>query len=71
VTIPFYYRYVDDIAMAVPRHKEKDILDAFNSFPRLQLPIERGGNNLNFLDVIIINNNNILKFDWHKKPTFS
>jgi len=70
VIISFYYRYVDDIALAVPRHKEKDVLDVFNSFhPRLQFTIERGGNNLNFLDVMITNNNNVLclEFDWHKK----
>jgi len=57
--------------MAAPRHKEENVLEAFNSFhPRLQFTIERGGK-LNFLDVMIINNNNILEFDWHKKLTFS
>jgi len=62
VIIPLYYRYVN-IAMTVPRHKEEDVLDAFNSFhPRLQFTIEKGGNNLNFLDVMIINNNNVLEF---------
>jgi len=35
INIPFYYRY--DIAMAVPDHKSKTVLDTFNSLhPRLQ-----------------------------------
>jgi len=38
IDIPFYYRYVDDIAMAVPRQKSQVVLDTFNSLhPRLQL----------------------------------
>jgi len=67
----FYYRYVDDIALAVPRDKSK-ILDLYNSIhPRLQLTLEIRGKSLNFLDVTIINNNNILQFDYYTKPTFS
>jgi len=70
--IPFYYRYVDDIALAVPRHKSNEFLSTFNSFhPRMQFTIEIGGDKLNFLDVILINNNNKLEFDWYRKPTFS
>jgi len=33
--------------------------------------MEVGGVKLNFLDVKIINNNNVLEFDWYGKPTFS
>jgi len=41
--LPFYYRYVDDIMLAVPHNKSKDVLDIFNSFhPRLQFIIELG-----------------------------
>jgi len=70
--IPFYYRYVDDILTAVPRQKTKDLLNRFNSFhPRMQFTIEIGGNRLNFLDATIINDNNVLEFDWYMKPTFS
>jgi len=29
----FYYRYVDDIAMAIPHHKVNECLDVFNSLP--------------------------------------
>jgi len=47
IKMPFYYRYVDDIALAVPCKKSEDVLDAFNLFhPRLQFTIETGGKNL-------------------------
>jgi len=72
INIPFYYRYVDDIAMAVPRQKTEVILDTFNSFhPRLQFTMEVGGEKLNFLDITIMNNNGTLEFDIYRKPTFS
>jgi len=72
INIPFYYRYVDDIAMAVPRQKSEVILDTFNSLhPRLQFTMEIGGEKLNFLDVTIMNNNGTLEFDIYRKPTFS
>jgi len=67
--IPFYFRYVDDIA--IPSSFYDDISDIFNSFhPRLQFTIERGINNLNFLDITIKIVDNIIKFDWFHKPTF-
>jgi len=54
--------------MTVPSQKIKDILDKFNSFhPRMQFTMEIRGKKLNFLDIMIINNNNVLKFDWFKK----
>jgi len=72
IVIPFYFRYVDDVALAVPRDKSKELLLMFNSFhPRMQFTIEIGGKKLDFLDVTIINNNNRLEFDWFRKPTFS
>jgi len=73
IDIPFYYRYVDDIAMAVPRQKSQVVLDTFNSLhPRLQYTMEIGGKKLNFLDVtIMMNNKNGLEFDLYRKPTFS
>jgi len=37
----------------------------------MQFTIEIGGNRINFLDAIIINNNNVLEFGWSMKPTFS
>jgi len=70
--LPFYVRYVDDIAMAVPSTAVGEVLNIFNSFhPRLQFTIEIGGKKLNFLDVTIINNNNFIEFNWYHKPTFS
>jgi len=72
IGIPFYHRYVDDIALAAPRHKINDFLNTFNSLhPRLQFTLEIGGNKLNFLDVTLINNKGKLEFDWYKKSTFS
>jgi len=63
--IPFYYRYVDDIALAAPRHKINEFLNTFNSLhPRLQFTLEIGGNKLNFLAVTLINNKRKLEFDW-------
>jgi len=68
--IPFYYRYVDDIALAVPRQKTQEVLAMFNSFhPRMQFIHD--GKKLDFLDVTIINNNNKVEFNWYRKPTFS
>jgi len=63
IEIPFY-RYVDDRAMAVPHTQLSRLLDIFNiSFHlRIQFIIEIRGDRLNFLDVII-NNNNIIEFD--------
>jgi len=70
--VPFYFRYVDDIAMAIPSSVYDTILEAFNSFhPRLQFTMELGGNNLNFLDVTIKIVDNTIEFDWFHKPTFS
>jgi len=66
--MPIYYRYVDDIA--VPCDKSKEVLDLFNSVHSwLQLTLEIGG--LNFLDVTIINNNNVLQFNYYTKLIFS
>jgi len=53
----FYFRYVDDIVIAIPLSltKKLRVLNVFNSFhSRLQFTIELSGNVLNFLD---LNNN--------------
>ncbi|XP_071573294.1 uncharacterized protein [Temnothorax nylanderi] len=70
---PFYTRYVDDIAMAVPSTSCVHTLEIFNSFhPRLQFTMEIGvDDRLNFLEVTIIRSKNHLLFDWFHKPTFS
>jgi len=72
VEIPFYYRYVDDIALTVPRQKSNNVLETFNAFhSRMQFTMEMRGRKLNFLDVTMINKNNTLEFDWYHKPTSS
>ncbi|KYM98813.1 hypothetical protein ALC62_10460, partial [Cyphomyrmex costatus] len=68
----FYYRYVDDIILAAPVSLVNHIIDIFNSqHPRLQFTMEVGGDRLNFLDVTVIRNNELIEFDWYHKPTFS
>jgi len=70
--IPFYYRYVDDIVLAVPTSKIDSVFKKFNSIhPKLQFTIEIGNNSINFLDVTIIIKDNQILFDWFHKPTFS
>ncbi|XP_018310412.1 uncharacterized protein [Mycetomoellerius zeteki] len=69
--LPFYYRYVDDIIMA-PDYSVSSILEIFNSqHPRLQFTMEVGSDRLNFLDVVMIRDNETIEFDWYHKPTFS
>jgi len=70
--VSFYFRFVDDIAMAIPSSFHDNILDIFNYFhPRLQFTMKRGVNNLNFLDVMIKIVDNIIEFDWFHKLIFS
>jgi len=72
IRISFYFRYIDDIALAVPRQNIDEILKVFNSLHnRLQFTLERGKNKLNFLDVTIVNKDGLLEFDWYKKAIFS
>ncbi|XP_046608717.1 uncharacterized protein LOC124299507 [Neodiprion virginianus] len=70
---PFFFRYVDDIITAVPSHKVAEMLSVFNSFhPRLQFTSELESNHqMSFLDVLIINNNQLIKTDWFHKATWS
>lgn len=48
-------------------------MESFNFIhPRSQFTIEKGTDNkLYFLDVIIINNDRVLEFDWFHKDAFS
>jgi len=63
--LPFYFRYVDDTALAAPSASCQKILHVFNSFhKRLQFTIEIADENtLNFLDVSITINNNFIESD--------
>jgi len=68
----FYYRFVDNIALAAPCTYVDNLLRMFNSFhPRLKFMMEIGGNTLNFLDLILIKKDNYLLFNWFHKPIFS
>jgi len=68
----FYYRFVDDIALAAPFYCLDNLIHNFNSFhPRLHFTMEVGGRELNFLDLTIINRRGQLMFNWYHKPTFS
>ena len=71
--LPFYIRYVDDIACAIPKDKSELILNLFNSYhPRLQFTMEIcEDGRLNFLDVTLILFDNHIIFDWFHKATFS
>jgi len=70
--IPIFYRYVDDILLAIPEEKIDFIFNKFSSFhPRLQFTLERGGDRINFLDTTVILEKNRIKIDWYHKPTFS
>lgn len=62
---PFYYRYVDNIILATPRGSLDQILQTFNSLHEwLQYAMEmKDDGRISFLDIIIINDNNIIIFD--------
>ncbi|KMQ92471.1 hypothetical protein RF55_7530 [Lasius niger] len=72
INLPFYVRYVNDVALAAPSFMLNDVLNMFNSLhPRLQFTMEKGVDNpLNFLDIIIVNGG-MMEFNWYHKPTFS
>lgn len=71
-TPTFYYRYVDDIALAAPESDLTTLVEVFNSYhPRLQFTIELGGHSLNFLDVSLIKSDNRIITNWYRKPTAS
>jgi len=62
IEVSFYFRYVNDIIMAVPQHLiNKTIQDSQPC--RLNFTLEIGGNRLNLLDMTVIKNGNVLEFD--------
>ena len=69
----FYKRYFDDILTCVPIDKIHYTLGIFNSYnPRLQFTHEiESNNNINFLDLTVIRNNNSLMHNWFRKPSNS
>ncbi|KYN21658.1 hypothetical protein ALC57_05966, partial [Trachymyrmex cornetzi] len=69
----FYFRYVDDIILALLSDNISDTLNIFNSlYERLQFTLEFGdGGRINFLDTMIIIDNNRIMFDVFHKSTYS
>ncbi|XP_046605015.1 uncharacterized protein LOC124297747 [Neodiprion virginianus] len=69
----FFFRYVYDIITAVPSHKVAEMLSVFNScHPRLQFTSDLESNHqISFLDVLIINDNQLINTDWFHKATWS
>ncbi|KYN26867.1 hypothetical protein ALC57_03751, partial [Trachymyrmex cornetzi] len=64
--------YISKVNMAALVSSVSYILDVFNSqHSRLQFTMEVGGDRLNFLDVTVIRDNELIEFDWYHKPTFS
>jgi len=63
-SLPFYYRYVDDILLAAPLNLLDDILNIFNSFhDRLKFTMEvGGGDRINFQDTTLIVSNGRIMF---------
>ena len=54
----FYYRYMDDIVLRIPKNNIRDTLQIFNSYDtNLQFTVEHSENNsVSFLDIKIIIN---------------
>jgi len=70
--VSFYYRFVDNIIMAILSDKVQEVLSKFNSYYNtIQFTCEIDNNRINFLNTTIIVENNIIKFDLYYKSTFS
>jgi hypothetical protein len=69
-----YFRYVDD-KLTVYDSDKTDISEALNSFNTASHPLnftierEKNNNQLNFLDITIKKENNLIKFEIYRKPT--
>jgi hypothetical protein len=71
--VQFYYRYVDDIILSLPRTQKNILLEKFNDVHnRLQFTIEEEKNRcINFLDVSLLVSDDRIIIDWFHKETFS
>ncbi|XP_060523582.1 uncharacterized protein LOC132700362 [Cylas formicarius] len=71
--IPFFYRYVDDCITAIPKNKQHEILQLFNSYhQKLQFTIEiESQSKINFLDLTLHNLKKGIKTEWYTKVTWS
>ena len=69
----FYFRYLDDIILCIPKNMIDHTVNTFNSYDEnLQFTIELPQNNsVSFLDIkIIVNDKQHMITDWYKKQTF-
>ncbi|KYN15994.1 hypothetical protein ALC57_11760 [Trachymyrmex cornetzi] len=72
IEIPIYFRYVDDILIALPYNEIENTLKLFNKqHNRIKFTVEGNESGVNFLDVTIKTINNTIIFDLYRKPTFS
>ena len=71
--IIFYFRYVDDILLCIPKKLINYTREIFNSYDEnLQFTIENSMNNkISFLDIEIIVKNKKIITNWYRKPTYS
>ena len=72
-TLPFFYRYVDDILLCVDKKHINNILHIFNSYhEKLKFTHEMEvDSSIPCLDVKLIRKNNSITTNWYKKPTTS
>ena len=65
----FYFRYVDDIVLAVHKEKVERVVELFNSYhERLKFTVDFGDeNDINFLDVKLMRQERNIIFDIYKK----
>ena len=69
----FYFRYVDDIILCIPKNMIDHTVNTFNSYDKnLQFTIELPQNNsTSFLEIkIIVNEKQHIITDWYQKQTF-
>ena len=69
----FYFRFVDDIISCIYKDKINHMVHTFNNIiPNIQFThkIEKD-NNINFLDLLLINNDNKIITNWSQKSSFS
>ncbi|KYN15594.1 hypothetical protein ALC57_12179 [Trachymyrmex cornetzi] len=73
VTVPIYFRYVDDILIALLHNCVNEVLNRFNSYHnRIKFTLDEGeGDCVSFLDVTAIVKQEHIRFDNYKKPTNS
>ncbi|XP_011858290.1 PREDICTED: uncharacterized protein LOC105555858 [Vollenhovia emeryi] len=73
ITLPAFFRYVNDIFIIVPTLNINELLNTFNNYhTRLQFTCETESNgSINFLDTTVIRSGEKLLTNWFRKPTFS